>query len=211
MNSIIAFDLDGTLIDSREDIADAVNEYRTMHGLPRLPLPQIVSYTGNGPVKLLERSVPELLKAAVTMEEMLEEEGECYHKRLVNKTRLYPGVLETMPRLAENYKLAVVSNKQDNFSRIILDKLGILPYITSVVGSGRIQEKKPEPQPMWLAMKECDAVAEGSWFVGDHWTDLGVARASGVRACFCAYGMGNMGGRRADAIIWDFSQILTIL
>ena len=211
MPPLIAFDLDGTIINSQEDIADAVNECRMNHGLAPLLLETVTSYTGNGATKLMERSVPELLQAGLSLQDLLTEELGYYEKRLVNKTRLYPGVAETLPILANHFKLAAISNKRNNLSVAVLEKLGVLQYFSSVLGSGRIPEKKPQPEPIFFAAKETGATLEGSWMVGDNWTDMGAAQAAKIRGCFCAYGFGNMrNGYHADAVIYNFRTLLKI-
>ena len=211
MNPLIAFDLDGSLIDSVDDIADAVNDCRRAHDLEALPRDIVKSHMGNGVRKLMEGCVPELLPH-FTLQQLADEEGVYYAKRIVDKTRLYPGGRETLERLVEmGYRLAAVTNKQTDLSEIILERLGVRGLFSSVVGGGRIPQFKPEPEPVLLALEESGAVAEGGWFVGDNWTDMGVARATGLRACFCAYGYGSMRETRADAVIWSLPQLLTVI
>jgi len=205
----MAFDLDGTLIDSRDDIADAVNECRVKHGLPPLSYELIGSYTGNGASKLMERSVPELLAKGANLDELMAEELDYYEARLVNKTRLYPGVLETLTQLQKKYHLAVITNKHLKHTNLILDKLGVQHFFSSVVGYGRITQRKPDPATLQLALEDTHATLEGSWMVGDHWPDMNLAKNTGIQACFCAYGVGNMGHFRAHAVIWSFPQLLS--
>ena len=135
----------------------------------------------------------------------------CYAKRLTAKTRLYPGVAETLPILARSFNLCVVRNKNDDAVKEILRQLGILHHFVATVGGGRCKKLKPDPEPMLLAASICGGSLEGGWVVGDHRTDLAAAKNAAMHACFCGYGFGIQDKERADAVIQRFSQLLEIL
>ena len=206
---IIIFDLDGTLIDSRADLTDAVNEVRQLRGLSPLPLPQVVSYLGDGQRNLMTRSIPGLDEERLT--EACRQMSACYAKRLVAKTRLYPGVAETLPVLAQTHSLCVVSNKNDDAANAILRELGIVRHFAAVIGGGRCKRLKPDIEPFLLAAEICGSPLEGGWVVGDHRTDMAAAKNASMRACFCAYGFGWQDVQRADALIQHFSLLTEII
>ena len=206
---IIIFDLDGTLIDSRADLADAVNEVRQLRSLPLLTLQQVISYVGDGQRNLMKRAIPGLDDDDLTL--ACHQMSACYAKRLTAKTRLYPEVAETLPILARRFNLCVVSNKNDDAVKEILRQLDILPLFAATVGGGRCKKLKPDPEPMLLAASLCGASLEEGWVVGDHRTDLAAAKNANMHACFCGYGFGIQDTQRADAVIQHFSQLLEVV
>ena len=210
MNKILIFDLDGTLIDSREDLAYAVNLTRADYGLPPLSLQTVVSYVGDGIYNQMKRGFSDAT-FDWDLEEVVNVDRKHYSEHLLDKTKAYPGVIETLQKLKSEFKLAVVTNKPDDCARTILGGLGILPLLDTVVGGGRTVKLKPDPEPLRLAMAETQSETEGSWVVGDHRTDLGAAVNTGLKGCFCAYGFGIQDNQPADAIIHSFPELAEIL
>ncbi|MBP5639188.1 MAG: HAD hydrolase-like protein [Victivallales bacterium] len=210
MNKILIFDLDGTLIDSREDLAYAVNLTRADYGLPPLSLQTVVSYVGDGIYNQMKRGFSDAT-FDWDLEEVVNVDRKHYSEHLLDKTKAYPGVIETLQKLKSEFKLAVVTNKPDDCARTILGGLGILPLLDTVVGGGRTVKLKPDPEPLRLAMAETQSGTEGSWVVGDHRTDLGAAVNTGLKGCFCAYGFGIQDNQPADAIIHSFPELAEIL
>ena len=206
---IIVFDLDGTLIDSRADLTDAVNEVRQLRGLQPLTLQQVISYVGDGQRNLMKRAIPGLDDDDLTT--ACHQMSACYAKRLTAKTILYPGIAETLPRLAERFNLCVVSNKNDDAVKAILQNLKVFQHFAATVGGGRCKKLKPDAEPLLLAASLCGTTLEGGWVVGDHRTDMAAAKNAGMKACFCAYGFGIQDTQRADAVIQHFNQLLEIL
>lgn len=207
---ILLFDLDGTLIDSRADLACSVNLLRADFGLPPLPLATVVSYVGDGVRKLLQRSLQDA-PAGYDLEDAVRRNQEHYHRHLLDQTTAYPGVVETLTQLKPHYRLGVITNKPQAAAEKILAGLGILPLLDSLVGGGRTQRLKPDPEPLLLALRETNSVPADSWMIGDHRTDLGAARATGLHACFCAYGFGQQDGLPADAVIQSFPELIPLL
>ncbi len=206
---IIIFDLDGTLIDSRADLTDAVNEVLQLRGLQQLTLQQVVSYVGDGQRNLMKRAIPGLDDDDLTL--ACHQMSACYAKRLTAKTRLYPEVAETLPILAQSFNLCVVSNKNDDAVKAILQQLGVLQHFAATVGGGRCKKLKPDPEPLLLAASICGSTLENGWVVGDHRTDLAAARNANMHACFCAYGFGIQDKEHADVIIQHFGQLLEVV
>ena len=150
------FDLDGTLIDSRADIALAVNLTRQDFGLPPKSAQEILACVGEGVRMLIERVTPERPEL---WEAMLDRQREHYRAHFLDETRLYPGVERTLRALrVAGWRLGVVTNKPGNLSRPILEGLGILAYFGAVIGGGDCPELKPDPAPLRLAA-ECRGVA----------------------------------------------------
>ncbi len=210
MMPMLIFDLDGTLIDSRADLAKAVNLARADFGLATLSLDDVVSMVGDGVHNLMRRAVPGLAKPE-DVEKAVAAMQRHYREHLLDQTRLYPGVAETLAALKPDWRLAVVTNKPEPAAQHICDALGIGDLLDVLVGGGRCPHLKPRPEPLHLALELAGSSAAGSWMIGDHRTDLGSAAAAGLRACFCAYGFGVQDDQRADAVIQSFPDLLNVV
>jgi len=188
MTRAVLFDLDGTLIDSRADLATGVNLTRRDLGLPPLAPAVIAGFVGEGVRTLLARALPE---CPARLEEALALNHGHYCDHLLDETRLYPGALETLARLsASGWRLALVTNKPRAFTDLILAGLGVAPFLSAVVGGGDGPRLKPDPAPLLQALAACGAEAAPSWMVGDHCADLEAGRRAGLRRCLCAFGFG---------------------
>ena len=183
------FDLDGTLIDSRADIALAVNLTRRDFGLAPLPEATVVAAIGEGVRSLLARTIPE---RADIPDALLARQRAHYSEHLLDSTILYPGMAAVLRTLkAHGWKFGVVTNKPALFVRPILGGLGVLDVFGAVVGGGDCPHLKPDPEPLRLAAAQMGAVLDAAdWMVGDHFTDLDAAARAGIRSCFCRFGFG---------------------
>ena len=188
--SAVFFDLDGTLIDSRADLALAVNLTRRDYGLPSLPIAQVVGYIGEGVRVLVSRSLPE---RPDLMEEAVVRTRAHYGNHLLDHTTLYSGVKEGLARLgAQGWKLAVVTNKPREAIRPILAGLGVAHLFDALAGGGDASVLKPDPALIRVAAARLGLVdLTGCWMAGDHFTDLEAGRRAGIRRCFCRYGFGD--------------------
>src|SRR5690349_13439877 len=134
------FDLDGTLVDTLQDIATSVNLTRVRFGLPMLPPAHIIARVGDGMDALVRTVVP------VPPAQHPEALAECirqYEAHLLDQTRLMPGVAELLSRY-EGRALAVVTNKLEHLSERILNGLGVRPYFRMVVGGDTVSPRKPD-------------------------------------------------------------------
>jgi phosphoglycolate phosphatase len=177
---LVVFDLDGTLVDSSRDIAASVNAAlgRVAPGTAALSLEAILSFVGEGAGLLVERSLRHA-GLALSTEEVLPVYIDCYRERLLDTTRLYPGVAEALDALAGT-TLAVLTNKPGDMSRTILEGLGVASRFARVRGAGDVPSRKPDPAGLLGLMSELGASASETWMVGDSATDVGVARAAGT-------------------------------
>ena len=195
----ILFDLDGTLVDSREDLAAAVNAGRGEYGLPSLSVETVTGYVGDGMAKLVERSFAEIV-GEVALDALVAAVQSAYARCALERTVPYPGIPEVLTELrAGGVRLAVVSNKPEAFCLQIVNGLGLDKWIEVVVGGDTVRATKPDPAPVLEALRRLNTGSRNAWLVGDNWTDLDAARAAGVRSCFCCWGFGRRRGRTADA------------
>jgi len=185
---LVVFDLDGTLVDSSRDIAASVNAAlgRVAPGTAALSLEAILSFVGEGAGLLVERSLRHA-GLGLSTEEVLPVYIDCYRERLLDTTRLYPGVAEALDALAGT-TLAVLTNKPGDMSRTILGGLGVASRFARVRGAGDVPSRKPDPAGLLGLMSELGARAGETWMVGDSATDVGVARAAGTRVAGVTWG-----------------------
>jgi len=185
---LVVFDLDGTLVDSSRDIAASVNAAlgRVAPGTAALALEAILSFVGEGAGLLVERSLRHA-GLGLSTEEVLPVYVDCYRERLLDTTRLYPGVAEALDALAGT-TLAVLTNKPGDMSRTILEGLGVASRFARVRGAGDVPSRKPDPAGLLGLMSELGARAGETWMVGDSATDVGVARAAGTRVAGVTWG-----------------------
>lgn len=204
------FDLDGTLIDSRKDIANSVNLTRADYGLPPLSLDSITGMVGNGVRQLLLRAMPD---HADVMDDLLANNRAHYLANPVVHTTMYRGVPEALEALhAMGCRMAVTSNKTAALIPRILEKLGILHFFDVTVGGGDVPVLKPDPGLLYLAAERMGVkVLPTDWVVGDHYTDLEVGRHAGVQVCHCAYGFGNPRDERYDLQVKDLRDFADAL
>lgn len=199
------FDLDGTLIDSRRDIAASVNRTRADYGLPPLSFDDVTGMVGNGARQLMLRAMPDF---ADRIDELMENNRRQYAAFPVVETHVYPGVAEGLAELrALGCRMAVTSNKTSVLIPRILETLGILRYFDVTVGGGDVPTLKPDPALLYLAAERMGVTVEPTdWVIGDHYTDLEVGRHAGIRVCRCAYGFGQPRGERFDIEVNDLRE-----
>ncbi len=203
------FDLDGTLIDSRADIAKSINLMRQDFGLAPFSEAKVVSFVGNGVVSLITRSMD---GTGIDLEEARRNYVAHYDKHLLDNTRLYEGIDAALHSLAaKGIAMAVVTNKPEKASRRILDGLGVLDLFYAVIGGGSGYALKPEPDALLHCLEISGDKAEASWMVGDHYTDLEAGRRAGMKRAFCCWGIGNPEEEKSDADLKHPSEIATIV
>ncbi|MBN2703535.1 MAG: HAD-IA family hydrolase [Pontiellaceae bacterium] len=202
---LLIFDLDGTLIDSRADLAEGINHMRAHYGLDPLPVEVIGGYVGDGVRKLVERSLQD---PDVDLDEALEINEQYYRENLTVHTTLYPGVAEGLQRLKNaGHQLAVLTNKPGDPSREILKHFALDHLFAAIIGGGDIAQLKPEPEGIFRCAELAGVPLERVWMVGDHYTDLSVARNAGVKSAFVCYGFGEERGFKPDHYFASFAEL----
>ena len=186
----LLFDLDGTLIDSREDIADSANALRISRGLEPLSLDVIGSYIGDG----IEALVRQLMgpEFESTLPVLVDEFRSHYNEHCVVKTYLYDGVLPTLQALrAAGYAMAVVTNKPEKISLRILEKLGVGGCFGAVIGGNTVANKKPHPQPLEEACRRLGLPLSASCMIGDSRVDIEAGKNAGIPSIAIKDGIGD--------------------
>ena len=185
---LFIFDLDGTLVDSRLDLANAVNATRAHMGMEALENERVYSYVGNGAPVLVRRALGEQATEA-EVQEGLEFFLEYYREHDLDYTVLYPGVKETLDRLREADKqMAVLTNKPVRMSSAIVEGLGVAPYFFRVYGGNSFEFKKPHPIGVDALIQEAGVTRGTTLMVGDSSVDVQTARNAGIACCGVTYG-----------------------
>jgi phosphoglycolate phosphatase len=185
---LLIFDLDGTLIDSRLDLAHAVNATRAHMGMTQLDFERVYSYVGNGAPVLIRRALGEQA-TELEVEEALEFFLEYYREHALDCTTLYPGVKESLERLeAAGKRMAVLTNKPVRMSNAIVEGLGVAGHFFQVYGGNSFDFKKPHPIGVETLMRQAGVDRERTVMVGDSAVDVNTAINAGVRSCGVTYG-----------------------
>jgi phosphoglycolate phosphatase len=205
-NRLAIFDLDGTLVDSRRDLAEAGNAARQALGEPPLPWTAITAMIGDGAGKLIERLTPGH-DAAARQRAMAAFKAD-YATRLTVHTHVYAGIPELLAALrSRGWKIAVATNKPGEFAAPICRDLG-LPHDGLRGGDG---PKKPDPAMLLDLMRTLGATPATTWMIGDHHTDLISAVNAGIRSVHCLWGFGRREDAPANAVAATPADVLGIL
>jgi phosphoglycolate phosphatase len=194
----VAFDLDGTLIDSREDLASGVNAVREELGLAPLPVSRVVEMVGKGARNLVRRALAEanpgptpIEGAGEGFEHAFGRFLDLYYERCVERTRPYPGIEALLDSLdGAGLPLAVVTNKPERHTGAVLRGLGLDRCFRFFLGGDSLEVKKPDPAPLLEAARRLGAPPERVLFVGDSETDGETARRAGCPLVLVTWGFG---------------------
>ena len=184
---LLIFDLDGTLIESKWDIADAVNLTLRDLGLPERPQEEIFGFVGDGVKRLLRLAVGEMDE--VRYAEALRVFRAHYLEHCLDRTRFYPGVEPVLTHFSRKPK-AVATNKALEYTKVILKGLGD-HHFDYIVGGDNGFGLKPEPGMLLHILDELGVDQEQAVLIGDSTNDINGGHNAGIRVCAVGYGMGN--------------------
>ncbi len=207
------FDLDGTLIDSLEDLAQTVNLLRRERQLAPHPTESYRQMVGNGVAMLLKRAFPaadetELVQLKVQFDEV-------YSRHCLKNTCLYPGIAETVQELKKrNILAAVLTNKPEAFARQICSSLFDENMFVEVMGQRANYPKKPAPDGVFSILAKCGCRKGEALFVGDSDVDMFTAKNAGVAACGVLWGFRSkqeLKNAGADFLIETPRELLSLI
>ena len=196
---LLIFDLDGTLIDSREDLANSINAMLIHFGKKELPHEVIASYIGDGAPMLVRRSLGDPDDESFVQDAVLYFMS-WYREHKLDNTYVYDGVKEALAAIQKSrsgnstqethpLKMAVLSNKPVGPSRAIVEALGLGPYFFQVYGGNSFHTKKPDPTGVQALLEEACATVEETVIIGDSDIDVLTARNSGIYSVGVTYGL----------------------
>jgi len=184
---LLIFDLDGTLIDSKRDIASAVNLTFCDLGLPEKPREMIYGYVGNGVRQFIIDAVE--TDNQVLVDRALAIFRKHYLAHLIDETRLFPGIEQALEHY-QNKQKAIVTNKPTAYTDKIIEGLKIGPLFDFVIGGEADVPLKPQPEMLLLTLEALGCAAADAVMIGDSLNDIDAARAAGMRVCGVSYGCG---------------------
>ncbi|MBW4043843.1 HAD family hydrolase [Acidipila rosea] len=186
---LIVLDLDGTLIDSRTDLANSVNAMLTQLGRQPLPEEIIATYIGDGAGMLVRRALGDPHDEPL-VEDALNRFLEYYREHKLDHTYVYEGVFEALDHLRNgNRQLAVLTNKPVGPAQVICDHLGLAPYFFQIYGGNSFETKKPDPFGLRRLLQEANAAPEEAVMIGDSDVDILTAQRAGTWAIGCLFGL----------------------
>ena len=195
---LLIFDLDGTLVDSRQDLANSINAMLKNYHRPELPADVIASYIGDGAPTLVRRSLGFIddhnptPKEEEFIEDALVYFLEYYRDHKLDFTYVYDGVVEALTKIAANGSgpvMAVLSNKPVNPSRAIVKALGLGPFFKSIYGGNSFETKKPDPLGVKVLLEETGVPADSAVIIGDSDIDILTGQNAGIWSVGVTYGL----------------------
>ncbi|MBS1787874.1 MAG: phosphoglycolate phosphatase [Acidobacteria bacterium] len=212
----LLFDLDGTLVDSRADLANSVNLMLAELGRDPLSSCRVLNFVGEGARLLVERSLTassQLTPQPDEVDRALKIFRRHYREHLLDYTRVYPEVEETLALLRHLPK-AVVTNKPYEFSVALLEGLGMLSQFKVVLGGDSLPERKPSPMMLLEAARGCGVEPSACLMVGDTKFDVSAGRAAGMKTCGYIPGFRGrteLAEAGADFLIERFSELCVLV
>lgn len=225
--AVLIWDLDGTILDTKHDIATGVNEMLRAFGLHALPLERVLRHVGRGVRILVRRSLSEagggLLRESGAAEDFAEDVAdddpasearidagvavfrEHYRRHMLDTTTPYEGVPALLDELTRRGRaMAVVSNKPEDATRSLVDAIGLAPCFRVVMGGDTLPVRKPAPETVLHALSVCrpEAAPHEAIVIGDSLTDLQTGRAAGMRVCGVGWGFDPDGDFRRTGADW---------
>jgi len=213
LNSVRAliFDLDGTLIDSRQDLIHSVNAMLRELGRKELAAATISGYIGHGAPQLVASALGDGCSEK-ERQHALQFFLSYYEDHKMDTTHAYPGVAETLQQLA-NMPIAVLTNKPVRISVRILEQMGLSKYFRAIYGGNSFETKKPDPLGARTILRDLGAEPQEALLVGDSEVDVQTARNAGTLSAAVNYGFGVHDRRAypADIYLDRFGELVSLL
>ncbi len=210
MKQLLIYDLDGTLVDTREDITCAVNHM--LKAMKRIPLSQ------EEVRRLVGRGLHQLIQGCLKTPEMKEiEKGaklyrDYYRRHMLDYSRLYPGVGEFLEHFKDR-RQAVITNKPNPFSRDILEGLGVAHYFAEIIPGDSTYAKKPSPEAIHFLLEKESIEKDAAVLIGDSAVDIETGRNAQVLTVVVRQGFSTESELQAvhpDEMVADFFELLTL-
>lgn len=207
----VLFDLDGTLVNSLEDLTDAINFMLADFGKKTLSTAEIVRLVGKGARNLVRRALESDAPADIERGLGLFVAFNTAH--IADKSSLYPGVRELLGALAANgLRLAAISNKQESLSRLILESFGLASCFDVICGGDTFPEMKPSPMPLLKVVDGFGLAPAQAIMIGDSINDIQAGKRAGITTIGCTWGYGGLGElAEADHLANNCNEVAEIL
>lgn len=214
----IAFDLDGTLVDSVPDLAVAVQETLASLGFDKCTEQQVRGWVGNGAKKLMARALfwaSGKEADSQQLQQVMPTFMDNYQRYLHQHSRLYAGVAETIAELhKQGYKMAVVTNKPYQFAVPLIEAFELQSYFELILGGDTLAKMKPDPMPLQYLIEHWGLSEAQMLMVGDSKNDIIAAKSAGIASIGLTYGYNygeDIGLAEPNAVCQQFNQVLSWL
>lgn len=200
MTAVVAFDLDGTLVDSVPDLAYCLGHALAALGFAAPSEADTHAWVGDGVDELVRRALAHAVRLddaadrvadvpEPLVQKALDAFSRCYAEHLFVRSRLYPGVVETLDALSDRgVRVCCVTNKRVRYANALLEQAALLDRFELVIGGDSLPEKKPSPMPLVAAAERLGVAPSAATYVGDSHHDLDAARAAGWGFVWVSYG-----------------------
>lgn len=203
---ILIFDLDGTILDTIDDIHSSLMNTLRYFNFPTFDISITKQYVGDGIKKLVERAVGK---------DNFKDEHEryfraVYKENLVNQTKPFTSMLNVLERLKDRYIMAILSNKSFEMTDYLVKHFKLDNYFVRWYGGDSFVEKKPSPLPIYEIIKITRSKKDG-YLIGDNYTDVESGNRAGFKTIFCKYGYGKLYDQQPDYFVDTPEELLNIL
>lgn len=208
MFKLLIYDLDGTLVDTREDIALSANHMLSQMGKPLLDHAEISSYVGRGVHHLISGCLKTVDSKQI--EKGIKIYRNHYAEHMLDHSQLYPGAKE-MLELYRARPQVVLTNKPNPFSRDLLAALGVADYFKEIIAGDSEYPKKPDPGAVYAMMKRFSSAPKETLFVGDSLVDIETAKNAGIAIAVVTHGFSSPGELQSaapEAIVDSFEELM---
>ncbi len=189
MYRAIIFDLDGTLVNSLEDLADATNYGLGIMGIKSHPVEAFKTFVGDGTIKLCERALADITDDSSEVSRLHTMFSDYYNAHCMDKTKPYQGIMELLNKLKQqNIIIAVASNKPDEFSKHIVKKIFGENIFSVIMGKSPLRDTKPAPDIIFEILKNLGVSRNEAIMAGDSNVDILTAKNAGIASIGCTWG-----------------------
>jgi phosphoglycolate phosphatase len=209
----LIFDLDGTIVHSAPDLANAVNHVLVPLGKEALSVAEVQSMIGNGMPKLLERgfAARDVVVSEAEFQQHFEVFRDFYTANCCVDTEFYPGAVDMLNQVREaGYLTAICTNKLETITKVILDEMELSDLFDGMVGAEPPRPRKPDADPVFLAIERAGGSRDNSIMIGDSPADIGAGKAAGLPTIAVSYGYTNVPPAElgADVLIDTLGEVL---
>ena len=211
MARTLLLDLDGTLVDTVPDLAAALNRMMAGHDLAPFTHPETAAMVGDGVAVLVRRAFA--ARGQVPDDATIAGFASDYGAHAAVESRLFPGIAGLLRDLiAEDWHLAICTNKPEAAARSLLDALGLTPMLRAVGGGDSFPVRKPDPAHLLATLRAAGGTVASAIMVGDHANDVAAARGAGVKSVFVTWGYGPLAmAEGAGAVVATPAELLDAL
>lgn len=208
---LIIFDLDGTLVDTCEDLKNALNYCLKRHGIEEYSTEEVKDMIGEGVRRFIEKALENRGASPNLVDSIIDCFVTYYSEHISDYTKPYPGVIETLKRLSD-IKKAVISNKLTTLSVKTLNNLGLSHYFDLIAGNDFFYEQKPSAVPIIKTIERFNTKRENTLMVGDSNIDIDAGKSAGIKTVGVTYGYKKKEMLKgADYMIDKFEDLIKII